>query len=181
MSQTLPPDDDDLSDLDADLVEAVQAREARIQHAKLVKDFKTASRGAAIALQHELEFFTWRTISATALFHKQTCAFCNTEHKFFMGWMSEQTHIHTAARRLVKGKPLETLHERVEVHDYGTVCACAFCIAAQLKEPYDVQRPDSTIPAPTPVPEQARSGPDVPREEEDLGPQPDVGVGVPAG
>lgn len=74
--------------------------------------------------------FEWQTAAAVALFHKQTCSQCTDEHKWFIGWMTEQKHkTDKFARRLTKGRPIEAnLPARVEVHDMGFVPLCATCV-----------------------------------------------------
>jgi len=74
--------------------------------------------------------FEWYTTAAIALFYSQHCSMCSDDHKFFIGWMTEQKHkTDSHARRLIKGKPIEqSLPARVEVHDMGSVSLCATCV-----------------------------------------------------
>lgn len=75
----------------------------------------------------------WRTVGAVALVHTQVCLACGAEHAWFEGWMTDQTHRSDPnARRMIAGKPIETLPERVERHKMPAVDACAFCVESQI-------------------------------------------------
>jgi hypothetical protein len=121
--------------------------EARTERTKLAAQRKRldalSRRGTPDAeIEHRLllaairkveEGLVWHTDSAVALFHTQTCAVCESRHRFFMGWMTGQSHVtDRTARRLIKGRPVEPLPTSIEEHDMGHSEMCSNCAEACL-------------------------------------------------
>lgn len=138
MTATLPPEDD-FDDLDAEIALAIAAKEERKSLTIKQKRLAVLSRSTHPDAELERQILTaiirrmeegivWHTVAATALFHTQTCMTCGARHGLFMGWMSEQHHkTDPSARRLLKGKPIEPLPERIEEHDQGFCEMCSDC------------------------------------------------------
>lgn len=142
--QTIAPDDDDFSDLDAEIASTLAETAERKQLAERRKRLAALSKSTNpdkileyTSLLAEFRKFeaaiVWQAVSATALFHRQHCLMCGSEHRFFMGWMEEQRHRTDAtARRLIRGKPLEDLPERIEDHFMGDCEMCSDCAESVL-------------------------------------------------
>jgi hypothetical protein len=137
-------DDDDFSDLDAEIAAAVEAKAERsaiaTQQKRLAALSKRSSPDTELERQELLasirrleEGIVWHTEAAVALFHCQTCTTCGSRHRLFMGWMTSQTHLRDAScRRLLKGRPVESLPVKIEDHDQGKVELCADCVECVL-------------------------------------------------
>lgn len=136
----VPDPDDDFADLDAEIAVAIAAKSEKQtldQKRKRLATLEPRRKYPEAGLEYDVllseirrieEQFVWHSVSATALFHKQHCATCGAEHRFFMGWMTEQHHkTDKSARRLLKGRPQEELPERTEDHDMGQVEICSDC------------------------------------------------------
>lgn len=143
MTQVLDPDDD-FADLDAEIATAMAAKaETNVLSTKKRRLASLASsKNKEAQYEHDCllaeirrmeDGIVWHTVSATALFHVQTCLMCDSRHRFFIGWMAEQHHKTDAtARRFLKGKPVEDLPERIEEHNQGTVEMCSDCAESIL-------------------------------------------------
>jgi hypothetical protein len=131
--------EDDFSDLDAIISEAEERRASA--HALTIKQ-KRLSRGSLseedrIVLLAEIRLledaYIWHTTAAVALFDTQACANCGHTHRFFQGWMTAQQHRRDPnCRRLIRGKPVEPLPERIEEHQHGFVEFCGDCAESYL-------------------------------------------------
>lgn len=136
--------DSDFSELDEILADA--EAQAATRRALAAKQKRLTSLARSRNPDHELERaqliaairqleegVVWTTVAAVALFAAQHCEVCGSEHRFFQGWMAEQQHRRDpTARRLLAGKPIEELPERIEIHCEGKVPMCADCAEAQL-------------------------------------------------
>ncbi len=138
------PQDTDFSDLEDLLAQATAAtaeeRRLKALRKRLVRvagskhpeaDSERAQLLADIRRLEETR--VWHTVGAVALFRHQLCGICQSEHRLFQGWMTEQRHASDRfARRLVAGKPIERMPERTEVHDDGAVEMCWNCAESVL-------------------------------------------------
>ena len=134
------PDEDDFSDLDAIIAED-ESRRGQAASLKS-KQKRLGNRGISdderIKLLAEIrsveDRFIWRPVAAVALFHSQHCLSCDHSHKFFIGWMTEQHHKQDPhCRRFTRGKPIEHLPSRIEIHAQPDVELCGDCAEAQLQ------------------------------------------------
>lgn len=138
--QKVPGDAEDFSDLDDLLAEATAAtaeerrlKAARKRLAAIARSTHDAAPSERAELLAEIkrleEGRVWLTVGTVALFRRQACETCGSKYTMFAGWMTEQKHASDPnARRLLAGKPVETLPERVEVHDEGVVEVCIDCV-----------------------------------------------------
>lgn len=137
-----PPDNDfsDLEDLLASATAATVAdkrlKEARKRLGKVSRSGHEASGDESqslIAEIRELEMGrVWFSVGSVARFHRQTCALCSSQHVWFEGWMTEQTHASDPnARRYIRelatGLAERIQPERADYHE--SVCdVCYNCI-----------------------------------------------------
>jgi hypothetical protein len=145
LSSTPDEDDDLFAELDAIIAEStaksaaessLKAKQKRL--AQLTRQGKEGpERDSILAEVRRLEeAIVWRSVSATALFWTQDCAWCKRTTRFFQGWMTEQHHrTDPTGRRLIRGKPIEQLPERIEEHQMGTVPFCGHCYQLHIAEP----------------------------------------------
>lgn len=133
---TLDPESDEF-DLDADIAEALIQTQGKTELERKRKKLARMKEGNAerdlllADIRKMEEGIVWRTAEAVALFHTQTCTTCGSKHKFFMGWMAGQDHIHDkTCHRLIRGKPIESLPEKIVEHDMGSVEMCSDCVEA---------------------------------------------------
>lgn len=138
------PPDDDLSELNEILDDAMAAKAAaaslQVKYGRLKRlsgshhpDHLAEKQALIAAIRRLEEGIVWITTSNVALIQTQHCMTCGTEHQFFLGWWTEQQHkTDSTARRLVKGHTIENIGEKVERHPIEPVECCAACIEAVI-------------------------------------------------
>lgn len=132
--------DDDLSGLFAILARVKEAdaqKKALSQKYKRLHHLRKAHTPDAESERQQLiriiaemeEGIVWVTQAAVALIHSQVCLTCGSEHRFMMGWMTEQTHkVDPNTRRLRAGRPEGVWPAKVETHPQAPVEVCANCV-----------------------------------------------------
>lgn len=129
--------EDLLKEATAKSAEEKRLTQARKRLAHISKLDHATKEDERISLLSEIrkleEGRVWLTVGAVVLLHDQVCGVCGSKHEFFVGWFTDQRHASDPnCRRLVRGKPIERLPERVEHHPLGTVEICANCAESQL-------------------------------------------------
>lgn len=136
--------DEDFDDLEQIIAESEQTRaanaELKAKHKRIAQLAKNKSGDRELEYNDLVAYvrkfeegLIWKNVSAIALFNVQTCSLCGEKHSFFVGWMTEQRHKRDPnTRRLIRGKPIEMLPERVEENNYGPTEMCNNCVECVL-------------------------------------------------
>lgn len=125
-----------VDELDQMLAEAVEKQAAEIEFKRRKKEMArlpVAEREAAMKEYQRLsDARLWLPRANVALFHSQRCA-CGKDHAMFAGWFAEFRHkTDPFARRLVRGKSIESLPERMEIQFQGQVEMCVECVGGKV-------------------------------------------------